>query len=75
MTYLSLEREDFSAFQESFRFMKQLLVTKSGTMILIASAVIENEQIDGAQTLFGEAKKKGKHQEEDRGVDDHSGYK
>ena len=43
-------------------------------MILIASVVIENEQIDGAQTLFSEAKKEGKPQEEDRGVDDHSGY-
>ena len=46
------EQQQYEEFLASIKITKQILVTKSGTMIFIASAVLENEQIDGSQTLF-----------------------
>ena len=54
---------------------KLTLLTKSGTVILIASVVLhEIDQIDGSKIIFDEELEEGQTTEEEIGIDDYSDY-
>ena len=73
---MNFDEDAFEEFQKTFEISMQSLVTKSGTLIFIASILMDDEQIDASQTLFNDdyMHDDNKADDEDMSTDDHSSY-
>ena len=51
-----------------------IFITKTGTVVFVASIVLENNHFNETQTIFYKEKQVSKKESEDSGLDDHSKY-